>query len=162
MRTSPLRSSKKFSSLFIALVVALAVSGPEKPPLLPSVPTLSLAVLLAPAGVGLVKAVRLLTLEVPCPPYQSREHPRHGTYLSSLGSACFASDYSGQGQSARAIHQSAGKVNSQKFAALWLAAVVGLDIMNVRRPLGRGLGQVKHGMRRGKIRNLPPTMGRLA
>ena len=55
--------------------------------------------------------------------------------------------------------QSAWKVNSPKFAALWLAAVVGIDIMNVWRPLGRGLGQVKHGMRRGKIRNLPTTRG---
>jgi hypothetical protein len=36
------------------------------------------------------------------------------------------------------------------------------DIMNVWRPLGQGLGQVKHGMRCGKIRNLPTTRGRLA
>jgi hypothetical protein len=60
------------------------------------------------------------------------------------------------------MHPSAWKRNSPKFGALWLAAAVGLVIMNVRRPLGRGLGQVKHGMRSGKIRNLPTTMGRLA
>ncbi len=60
------------------------------------------------------------------------------------------------------IHPSAWKWNSQKFGALWRIAVVRLVIMNVRRPWRRGLGQVKHGMRSGKIRNLPTTMGRLA
>jgi hypothetical protein len=60
------------------------------------------------------------------------------------------------------VPMSAWKGDSPKFDVLWLAAVVGLDIMNVRRPLGRGSGQVKHGMRRGKSRNLPTTTGRLA
>jgi hypothetical protein len=54
------------------------------------------------------------------------------------------------------------KVIPPKFGALRLAAVVGLDTMNVRRPLRRGFGQVKNGMRSGKIRNNPTTMGRLA
>jgi hypothetical protein len=39
------------------------------------------------------------------------------------------------------------------FDALRLAVVNGLDIMN-GRPLGRGSGQVKLGMRSGKYRNL--------
>jgi hypothetical protein len=62
----------------------------------------------------------------------------------------------------RVIHPSAWKVNSPKFSVLWLAAVAGLDTMSVRRPLKRGFGQVKNGMRSGKIRNLLTTMGRLA
>jgi hypothetical protein len=41
----------------------------------------------------------------------------------------------------------------RKFGAPWLAGVVGLDIINGRRPLGRGSGRVKHGMRSGKSRN---------
>ena len=60
------------------------------------------------------------------------------------------------------LHPSAWKVIPPKFGALRLAAVVGLDTMNVRRPLRRGFGQVKHGMRGGKSPNLPTTMGRLA
>jgi hypothetical protein len=60
------------------------------------------------------------------------------------------------------IHPSAWKENSQKFGALWRIAVVRLGIMNVRRLWRLGLGQVKHGMRSGKSRNLPTTMGRLA
>jgi hypothetical protein len=60
------------------------------------------------------------------------------------------------------IHPSAWKVIPPKFGALRLAAVVGLDTMNVRRPLRRGFGQVTNGMRSGKIRNNPTTMGRLA
>jgi hypothetical protein len=38
------------------------------------------------------------------------------------------------------------------FYAQWLTMVVGLDIMN-GRPLGRGSGQVKLGMRSGESRN---------
>jgi hypothetical protein len=52
------------------------------------------------------------------------------------------------------IHRSAWTGDSPKFDVLWLAVVVGLDIMNGTL-LGRGSGQVKHGMRSGKIRNLP-------
>jgi hypothetical protein len=60
------------------------------------------------------------------------------------------------------INRSAWKVIPPKFGALRLAAAVGLVIMNVRRLLRRGFGQVKNGMRSGKIRNHPTTMGRLA
>jgi hypothetical protein len=45
-----------------------------------SLPMLPLAVLLVPAGVRVVKAASLRTLEVACPLHQPREYPRHGTY----------------------------------------------------------------------------------
>ena len=53
--------------LCLAVVVAFAVTGPEQLPLLLLVSTLPLAVLLVPAGVCLVKAAGLLTLEVAYP-----------------------------------------------------------------------------------------------
>src|SRR5215204_3009350 len=57
----------------------------------------------------------------------------------------------------RDFSDSLWKAYSQKFGTLWLASVVGLDIMNVRTPLRRGFGQVKQGMRHRRIRNLPST-----
>jgi hypothetical protein len=60
----------------------LAVTTPEQPPLLLPVRFCmrKLAVFLALAGVGLVKAASLLTPKVACPLHHPCEHPRHGTY----------------------------------------------------------------------------------
>jgi hypothetical protein len=54
------------------------------------------------------------------------------------------------------------KVDSPKFGALWRIGVVRLDIMNVRRSLWPGWGQVKRGMRSGKSQKHLTTRGRLA
>jgi hypothetical protein len=73
-----LRCSRKFGTLSLAAVVALAITGPEQPPLLLRLPTTrNLSVLLVPAGVGLVEAASLLTLEATCPLHQPSENPRH-------------------------------------------------------------------------------------
>jgi hypothetical protein len=46
-----------------------------------------------------------------------------------------------------------------KFGALWLATVVWVLYHERKEAVGGGLGQVKHGMRRGRSRNLLSVRG---